>query len=97
MALNGLLRFENPEVFPIAAGLLLFVLFFALIKKFSKIDKGPAIIISSILGITAGVSLYRNPEIWEANVAYIILTLVVLTTVFLILRAFFRFFRKQFR
>lgn len=89
--------FQNPEVLPIAAAVLVFVMAFEVLKRPFKENKGVAILIAIALALLAAYYLFDESRYIE----YIwtlpwIFGLLVLGVVIKILIPFFKFGRKQF-
>ncbi len=86
--------FQNPEVVAVAIGALAFIISFVAASK--MFQKGISIIISAVIGFTAGWYLYTNQFSWEFNLAGIAVGIAALGIIFLLVRAFFRFGKRRF-
>jgi len=97
MALTDYLVFENPGVVAIAIGVLLFVVTYTILSRFIE-DRGSTMVISIVLGIIGGWSLYTNNFFgWEENLIAILFIIVVVGIVLRILWAFVRGTGRHFR
>jgi len=91
MALTDYLVFENPGVVAIAIGVLVFVVVYTVLSRFIQ-DRGSTMIISLVLGLIGGWSLYVN-NFFGGEEENLIAILFIIVVVGIVLRILWRFIR----
>lgn len=96
MALSDYFQFENPSVVAFALGVLIFIICLDIFTKRVRIQRGAAVIVALVAGLSAGWYAYRNnfvQESWAFSLMLILLAIVILAKIII---PFFKSLRRKF-
>jgi len=84
--------FENPEMFAIAIGVLVFLVVFSVLAR--RFDKGSSILIGLAVGTITAWSLYRNDFYGYESALVFLMYLAVIAVAIKIFLPFFKSVRR---